>query len=126
MRRLNELTREELIKATKDNPNFSWNGWRKPEYEGTEGFIKWSKDEGDCYVLQDNGKIRLDVGDDNDEWDGDELCPHCGEETAYVLTSKQILNQEFEIECEHCKEKIMACSMCRTVFFDDCSEMNCH
>lgn len=118
MRMVNELTRDELIKVVKYNVGFIWDKFGYPEAEHVEDFVRFAKEEGEDFVLQDNGKIRMDILDsEEDEWfEGDDLCPYCDGETSYLLTGKRLLNYELEIECEHCGEKIMACDVCRTVF----------
>lgn len=44
----------------------------------------------------------------NTQYEGTELCPHCGLETNFVFNP---VKEEY-IVCENCGEKLLPCSLC--------------
>ncbi len=57
----------------------------------------------------------------NKEFEGYELCPHCGNETEFRFNPVK----ETYIVCKGCGEKILPCSLCEMEFgcnYDSCKE----
>lgn len=52
----------------------------------------------------------------NQDFEGVELCPYCGNETSYTINP----TKEIFVTCSHCKKLITPCSLC-----DECTNRNC-